>query len=121
VEPVNELERMQDPDRLWRNTVNQHLESDYAEVFGLLDALVFLRATDFDAIFEWRLEQEKKLADKVGAGAPRLMNADQVRHFIAYYERLTRHNLEVLGDCADVVFELDSDHTVCACQYNDRK
>ena len=115
--PVNALERERDPDGGWRGAVNAHLESDYAEIFGLLDALVFLRAPSFDAIFEWRLEQERKTADKPGAGGAGLMNADQLRRFIDFFERLTRHNLQVLDDRADVVISLDSEHAVSSCRY----
>jgi D-glycerate 3-kinase len=119
-DPVNTLEREQDSDRTWRKAVNAHLEDDYLEVFDLLDALVFLRAPSFDAIYEWRLEQETKLADKVGACAPGIMAAEEIRQFIAHYERLTRHNLRTLGDRADVIFELEPDHAVGSCRYKDR-
>lgn len=118
-EPVNAFECERDRDGAWRTAVNVYLENEYAEVFSLLDALIFLRAPSFDAIFEWRLEQERKLADKVGADAAGLMNADQVRRFIAYFERLTRHNLRTLGNRADVVFGLGPDHAVSSCRYKD--
>lgn len=117
VEPVNELERQQDPDRHWRSIVNQYLEGDYAEIFGLLDALVFLRAPSFDAVYRWRLEQEEKLADTHDTGTQGRMSAEELRQFIAHFERLTRHSLETLGDRADVIFDLAPDHSVSACRY----
>jgi D-glycerate 3-kinase len=120
-DPINTLEREEDRGGEWRRAVNAYLETNYAEVFGLLDALVFLRAPSFHAIFEWRLEQEQKLTDRVGADAPGLMNADQLRRFVAFYERLTRHSLDTLDDVADVVLALDSDHTVRCCRYRTDK
>ena len=118
-DPINGLEREKDPDGTWREYVNECLATDYAEIFGLLDELVVVRAPSFDAIYRWRLEQENKLAQKVGADAPGLMDAEQVLEFIAYYERLTRHNLATLGDLADVEFILDEAHGISECRYRE--
>jgi D-glycerate 3-kinase len=116
-DPVNILEREEDPNGEWRTAVNECLETDYAGIFRRLDALVFLRAPSFEAVFEWRLEQEQKLTDRVGADAPGLMNAAELRRFTAFYERLTRHGLDTLDELADVVLALDNDHTVRSCRY----
>lgn len=117
VEPVNELERLLDTDGQWRRWVNDRLRSDYASLWERLDALVYLKAPDFDAIFRWRLEQEQKLAATVGAGASGIMSDSEVREFISYYERLTREALRTLPGTADVVFELGSNHSVVAARY----
>jgi D-glycerate 3-kinase len=115
--PANELERRRDPDGHWRRWVNDRLRSEYVPVWQRLDALVYLQAPGFDAIFRWRLEQETKLAAAAGPGASGIMNADEVREFISYYERLTRQALETLPIAADVSFELDTDHSVKAARY----
>ena len=111
-EPVNSLERERDPDAAWRRWVNERLRVDYAKLWSRLDALVFLRAPGFDAIHAWRLKQEHKLALRVGSDAEGVMSDAEVRDFISYYERLTRHNLATLGDTADVIFDLDENHAV---------
>jgi D-glycerate 3-kinase len=116
-EPANELERQHDPHGHWRRWVNERLLTEYASVWNRLDALVYLKAPSFDAIFRWRLEQETKLAAAAGAGASGIMSADEVREFISYYERLTRQALRTLPGVADVVFELGTDHTVKAARY----
>jgi D-glycerate 3-kinase len=115
--PANDLERQRDPDGHWRRWVNDCLRTDYAALWDRLDALVYLKAPDFDAIFRWRLEQERKLAAAKGSTASGIMNDDEVREFISYYERLTRHALETLPGTADVVFELDGDHRVRSARY----
>lgn len=107
--PVNALERDQDPSGKWRRYVNQQLESDYAALFAKLNALIFLQAPDFGAVYRWRLEQEEKLAI-ASPNAAGVMNSDQVADFIQYYERLTRANIETLPDTADVVVQLDVNH-----------
>lgn len=110
VEPVNDLEASEDPDAHWRSVVNDHLGSDYKEVFDTLDMLIFLAAPSFDAVYRWRWEQEVKLGQK--SDAPGVMSQDQVRRFIGYYERITRHNLKMLPSLADRVLILDEDHQV---------
>ena len=116
-EPVNDLERNEDPDSKWRKFVNDKLAEDYEPIFSRLDALFFLKAPSFDAVFRWRLEQEQKLADASDASADSVMDREQVGRFIRYYERLTRHNLETLPERAEVVLTLDEQHAVVACDW----
>lgn len=114
LEPVNELERDEDSDGTWRVFVNDSLAKNYEPLFERLDALVFMKAPSFDAVFRWRLEQEQKLADSSDARASSVMNREQVGRFIRFYERLTRHNLITLPSRADVVLTLDEAHAVVA-------
>jgi D-glycerate 3-kinase len=117
--PVNTLEKTKDPDTRWRRYVNERLASDYAELFEALDALVFLRAPGFEAILRWRIEQEHKLAASAEPGAAGIMNDEQVREFIEYFERVTRNNLATVGSNADIVLELDEYHDCVAIRYRD--
>jgi len=117
LEPVNDLERDEDPDGTWRAFANDRLGKDYQPIFERLDTLVFMQAPSFDAVFRWRLEQERKLADASDASAASVMDREQVGRFIRYYERLTRHNLETLPERADVVLTLDEQHAVVACDW----
>ena len=116
--PVNDLERDEDADGRWRGYVNAVLASDYEPVFRRLNALYFLRAPHFEAVYRWRLEQERKLALDSAQDAPGIMSDAEVRRFIAHYERLTRWNLERLGTRADIVFELDDSHAVSGVEYH---
>src|SRR5690606_29727041 len=88
--PINELERECDPHQTWRTYVNEALRLEYPRLFGRLDALVLLQAPAFDVVYEWRLEQERKLRASVGAGRG-IMGDGEIARFIAHYERLTRH------------------------------
>lgn len=114
LEAVNELERDEDPDGVWRRTVNDKLGRDYEPLFARLDALAYLRAPSFDAIFRWRCEQERKLAEASSSTASSIMSGEQVARFISYYERLTRHNLDTLPARADAVLTLNEEHAVVA-------
>ena len=119
VSAINDLERRRDPNGTWRRFVNDQLTSDYAGLFAELDALVFLKAPSFDAIYRWRLEQEEKLAATRPTDASGIMDELQVAEFIQHYERITRSNLELIGDSADVVLELDEYHQCVASHYRD--
>jgi len=109
IQPVNELERDEDADGSWRRYVNTRLAGDYQRLFACIDLLVLLQAPSFDAVYDWRLEQEQKLRARLqGAGADvsRLMTPAQLRRFIAHYERLTRYILREMPARADVVLPI---------------
>ncbi|ALO45385.1 hypothetical protein [Pseudohongiella spirulinae] len=113
--PVNELEAVEDPDGHWRRYVNDSLAGRYQALFEQLNLLIMLQAPAFESIFDWRLLQEEKLRASLPPGETlRVMNASQIRRFIAHYERLTRHALRVLPARADVVFTLNNLHRVVA-------
>ena len=101
-DPVNTLERDHDPDGDWRRRINDALGTDYARLFATFDALLFLRAPDFDRVLDWRAEQEASLTG--GPVAPK--RRAELARFVQHFERITRHMLTG-GVAADVVVELD--------------
>ena len=103
VDPVNALEAAEDAAGRWRQWVNAQLAGDYQRLFARIDALVLLAAPGFEAVFDWRLEQER-----AGAG---VMDAPEIARFIQHYERLTRHILAEMPGRADLVIRLDRDRT----------
>ncbi|MGB2131378.1 MAG: hypothetical protein ACPHXW_08095, partial [Marinobacterium sp.] len=119
-EPVNALERDEDPDAIWRRHVNEQLKGPYAELFSRIDVLLMLCVPSMDAVFEWRSLQEKKLAERVryiyDTQQPtdhlRIMNEDEIQRFIQHYERLTRAMLEQMPDQADVTLFLNENHKI---------
>ena len=116
IEPVNVLEGDEDPEGIWRGCANDRLSFEYEPIFSRLDALVFLAAPSFNAILQWRVEQEHKLA-KNAVEDTHIMSDDEVARFIGFYERITRHNLEIIPSLADVVFALDESHAVIDARY----
>jgi D-glycerate 3-kinase len=108
--PINSLEQEQDAQGIWRRFVNEALDSDYRRLFAGVDWLILLAAPDFQVVCEWRLQQEEKLRWRVmrdGGDLTRLMTEPQIRHFIAHYERLTRHMLSEMPDRVDACVWLD--------------
>ncbi len=110
IKPINELESVHDQHLIWRKFVNHQLKSEYRSLFDMLDYLVFLKAPDYDCVFDWRLQQEQKLIDYLNLNnlsLSRTMNEEQLRLFIQYFERLTLHNQSVLPNCSDAILTLD--------------
>lgn len=103
--PVNVLEAAEDRDGRWRRHVNVALAGEYARLFARIDALIALRAPDFDVVAGWRAQQEADL------GRDRTMDAVGIARFVAHFERLTRHMLAGGMACggrpADIVVDLD--------------
>ena len=111
-EPVNDLERLEDPDGRWRAFANTALAGPYRRLFARLDRLVLLQAPGFETVLAWRREQERKLRERLakeGGDAGRAMSDAQVARFIAHYERLTRWILAEMPARADVVIPLDAE------------
>lgn len=111
-EPVNALEREQDPDLRWRSFVNRELERDYRTLFARIDLTVLLAAPGFEAVYGWRRQQEQELAGRTGGSGAGLMDDAALARFIAHYERLTRHILAELPGRADLTVVLDADRAV---------
>jgi D-glycerate 3-kinase len=100
--PLNRLEAERDPDGVWRRAVNAFTGGAYRDLAERLDARLFLRAPGFDAVLDWRCEQEAGLLGRPLTAGERHAIAD----FIQYFERLTRRMIDG-GVHADVVVQLD--------------
>ena len=114
--PINQMEAEQDPSLLWRREVNRQLATEYTDVFGHLDALLLLQAPSFDAVFEWRWQQEQRLSEQFQQDHPDkpdpTMSRSEVADFVLHYQRLTEHALKTLPDRADFLWELATDRAV---------
>jgi len=106
-EPVNILERDEDPDGIWRRSVNAELAGAYQHLFARLDRLILLAAPGFDIVLRWRIEQEHQLRRERGGG----MSDVEVARFIEHYERLTRHILAEMPGRADLTILLAGDRS----------
>lgn len=118
--PVNDLERLEDPDCIWRRYVNEQLAGPYQQLFAQIDLLICLQVPSMEAVFNWRAEQELKLEERAAliyedrqpSDPLRIMNAEEIARFIAHYERLTRWMLEELPARADLTLRLNENHKI---------
>jgi len=104
----NSIERKYDPDLIWRRTVNNSLKNQYNKLFKKIDKLIYLKAPNFNRIFEWRLLQEQKM--KLTLKSKKTMSKSQVREFIMFYERITRHMMKSFSKISDLTVFLDNSH-----------
>ena len=113
---INELEKHQDKEKIWRNRVNQELKKDYKKIFKLINKIIFLKVPSFKYVFKWRLLQEKKL--RIIFKGKKTMTDKQIKKFIMFYERLTKHMLKTLTNKADCVIKIDTKHRLKSIKFN---
>ncbi len=106
VEPVNELERSEDPQAVWRRWVNAALAAHYAPLWQRVDFWIHLRVPGFAQVFEWRREQEQALPPD------QRMDDAALRRFIAHYERWTHMLWTQAPPGPGLVLEIDAHHGV---------
>ena len=114
--PINKLEKLQDNKRIWRQKVNLELKKDYKKIFNLIDKLIFLKVPGFKYVYKWRSLQEKKL--KITGKGNKTMNDKQIKNFVMYYERITKHMLKTLPKNADTVISIDKKHRLKSIKFN---
>ncbi|GGO86836.1 kinase [Marinobacterium nitratireducens] len=125
-EPVNALERDEDPDGAWRRYVNAQLAGPYRSLFDQVDVQIMLQVPSMDAVYQWRTLQELKLAERMqhlyDAGEPtdhlRIMGQGEIHRFIQHYERLTRAMLADMPPRADVILRLNDNHKIADIRVN---
>ena len=119
VNPANVLERLEDPNAVWRHFVNAALAGPYQTLFARIDLLIFLAAPDFDSVARWRAEQELELSARSLPGAAGIMSEAALARFIQHYERLTRHILATMPHDAALTIVLDTSRAARCLQRRD--
>ena len=116
IEPINVLEKEKDKKKTWRNFINKELKTRYKKIFKLIDLMIFLKIPSFEYVYKWRLLQEKKL--RVTSKGKKTMTNKQVKNFIMYYERITKHMLKNFSKRAKFVINIDSSHRLKSLKFN---
>ena len=106
--PINTIEKKLDKRLIWRNKVNNLLKNEYKKLFNKIDKLVYLKVPDFNHIFKWRLLQEQKL--KLTSKSKKTMSKTQIKEFIMFYERITKHMMKNFSKISDLTVFLDKNH-----------
>lgn len=119
---INELETREDTSGRWRQYVNQRLRDEYEPLYRKVDIWIMLQAPSFETVYEWRLEQEHKLAAKTRgetlSGEARqtlkIMTDEEIARFIQHYQRLTEHGLRTLPSHVHYLFKLNQRRRIIA-------
>ena len=114
--PINRLEKYYDKKIIWRNRVNQELNTNYKKIFKLIDKIIFLKVPSFKYVFKWRLLQEKKL--RIISKGKKTMSDNEIKKFVMFYERLTKHMFKTLASKADTVINIDTQHKLKSIKFN---
>ena len=114
------MEREEVPAGLWRGYSNEVLRQGFLPLYLRVDQWIMLRATSFDCVFDWRREQEHKLAATLSPKhGLNLVDDKQLHRFIQHYERITRNCLNDLPDRVDHLFSLRAQRQVTAYSFRD--
>ena len=114
--PASSFEFSNDNVGTWRNYVNEQLTTTYAEIFTRLDYLSMLKPPCFEAVLDWRVEQEVRSVAKrraaSGDDSIKGMNVKQVAEFVENFRRLTCHAMDVLPSLTNETWELQADRLI---------
>ena len=116
IKPINILEKEKDKKKIWRRRVNEELKTSYKKIFSLIDINIFLKVPSFKYVYKWRLLQEKKL--RIFSKGKKTMSSDQIKNFIMFYERLTKHMLKNSVKKADFLISIDEKHRLKKLKFN---
>ena len=111
--PINKLEALEDKNCKWRLKVNQHLKTDYKELFSFIDLMIYLKVPNFNKVLAWRGLQEKKLAyskKNMSQNKLKIMTESEIKRFIMFYERITKKMLIDMPKFADIIVPISSNH-----------
>ena len=106
--PINLIEKKYDENLKWRKTVNNLIKKRYKNIFNKIDKLVFLKVPHFNYIIKWRWLQEQKM--KLTTKSKKTMSKTEVKEFIMFYERLTKHMIKNYSKISDLTIFLDKKH-----------
>ena len=85
------------------------LKKNYKKIFKLIDKYIFLKVPSFKYVFKWRLLQEEKIKNYFKR-EKKLMSNKEIKNFIMFYERLTKHMLKNFSKKSDCVIKIDNKH-----------
>ena len=113
VRSINLLEKIEDPDLVWRNYVNIQLKTNYKNLFKHLNETIYLKANNFRVLQKWRIKQEKILSLKSkNKKNLKIMNRDDIISFMQTYQRITQNMFKDAPKYASIVMELNSSHQI---------
>ena len=109
--PINALEKYEDQNLKWRKYVNEKLKKEYKKLFAMIDYFIFIKIPNFNMVLNRRMLQEKKLKQKKYLKS-KIMNYNQIKRFIMFYQRITLQMIKNFSKSASVVILLKKNHKI---------
>ena len=99
---INDLEKINDPDMIWRTAYNQSL-TEYQKLFNKFNYYIFIKLPDWKYVINWKYKQELNL---------RSLSSDnhlkkKLYLFIQYYEKLSKWMSITCPDICNILITLD--------------
>ena len=113
---INNLEKINDPKKQWRNFYNNKLKTEYKKLFKLFDELIFFKTSSFDNVYKWRLKQEKTNQSKNKKS--KRMSANEIKVFVQHYEKITKWMMRDLNKKAQIVIQFEKNHKISSINFN---
>ena len=113
---INSLEKNEDSKYLWRKYYNNKLKYEYHGLFKMFDYKIFLKASSFKYVLNWRLKQEKM--NKSNLNIQKKMNKKNLINFIQHYEKLTRWMLKNHKTMFDLIIKVNNKQKIIAVTKN---
>ena len=85
--PINGIER-RDKNFTWRREQYRQLSGTYARLWDRIDTFIHMNGPGFDAVLDWRLEQEASNVRVTPAQLPQARR-EWVANFVEFFQRLT--------------------------------
>ena len=119
--PVNSLEKVEDPNLIWRKYVNAQLKINYKNLFKQLNELIYLKATNFKLLQKWRIKQERRLWLKSkNKKNLKIMSKGDIINFMQTYQRITQNMFKDAPKYASIILNLNSNHQIKSAKYRIR-
>ena len=112
---TNKYLEKKDKKLIWRNRVNEELKKSYKKIFSLIDDIIFLKVRVLNMFINGDFFKKKI---NINYKRKKTMNDIQIKNFIMFYERLTRHMLKSLGKKANFLIKIDNDHRLKSIKFN---
>jgi len=109
--PINILEKYEDEDLIWRKHANEKIKREYKKIFAMIDNFIFMKISNFNMVFKWRLLQERKLK-KGSHTTKKIMLYDKIKCFVMFYQRVTLQMFKDMPKIASVVLTLNNKHQI---------
>ena len=77
----------------------------------MIDHFIFMKISNFNMVFKWRLLQERKLK-KGSYTTKKIMSYNKIKRFIMFYQRITLQMIKDLSKSASVVMLLKKNHEI---------
>ena len=118
--PINILEKNNDKKLKWRKYVNKQLKLKYKNLFNQLDCLLFLKASNFSLLKQWRLKQEEKLKliNHKKSKKLRIMSKKDIFKFMLTYQRITENMFKFAPKYSSMIAKLNRNHQIKTVIYN---